>query len=233
MVFDYLLVNPHILMTTASAAQPSQPYIMGILKNTKYREKGTKHLTLFKNQDEEFVDWLRHQLPKTGTWTDADGKAHEWNGLKDFPADDPWTEEKYKAVCDEAFKLGFTDLSVGKVIPDVPFDQPMVQKYNRELAGHAKDEFVCFKGTKQIKVYRTTKVFVRVCQEGATWRDDQPIDGWGWTDGLNNALNRFIPLASILDKDGNPPAGYTISASDMPGAVRNVPGGETDVDDVL
>ena len=233
MVFDYLLVNPHILMTKATATQSSQPYIMGILKNTKYRERGTKHHTTFKNQDEEFIDWLRHQLPRTGTWTDSDGKQHDWNGLKDFPADDPFNEDKYKAVCEEAFKLGFTDYSMGKIIPDVPFDAPMVQKYNTDLAGHKADEFVCYKGTKQIKVYRTTKVFVRVCQEGATWRDDQPIDGWGWVDGLNNALNRFVPLASILDNDGNPPAGYTISASDMPGAVRNVPSSNTDVDDVI
>lgn len=231
MVFDYLLVNPHIFMTKESPNVKSQPYIMGILKNTKYRERGTKHLTVFKNQDEEFIDWLRHQLPRTGTWTDSDGNSHNWNGLKDFPADDPWNEDKYKAICEEAFKLGFTDLSMGKVLPEVPFDQPMVQKYNTELAGHNVDDFVCYKGTNQIKVYRHTKLFVRVCQEGATWRDDQPIDGWGWTDALSAAMNRFIPLASILDKDGNPPAGYSLSAGDLPGAVRNVP--TNDDEDVI
>lgn len=220
MVQEYLLSNPHIELTSATSQNPNQPYIIGMVQNVQkitvggreriIREKGTRRLTIFKNQDEEFVTWLRSKLPSTGTWKDADGKDHNWNGLRAMAAGEVFDQAAYDAVCKEAYELGFTDLFNGKWVT-VPFEQPMVQQYSSDLGGHRAGEWVTEKGSKQLKVYKGVQVFVRVLQEGATFEDDQAIAGWDWMTARSNSENRFKPLADVLRENGGAaPAGYEL-----------------------
>lgn len=230
MTFNYVLQNPHIELTSATSVNPNEPYIIGTIRNTQIKREKPRALTIFKSDDPEMVLALMKLLPKSGTWTDADRKQHNWNGLKELAAGEVFGDDQYKAAIElfKADEMAWCDFSGFKYIS---YKSPikLVQRYSQDLAGHKKDEWVCYPNTHAVKVVTEIPLFVGVAQEGATQEQDQYIQGWTPADRLRSAMKRYVPLDELkahpdmLTVNG---ITYEILASDAGDIGREVPGEE-------
>lgn len=243
---DYVLTRPHVFEVEDSTGNKTF-CVKGKIQyaDKKKRARNAKTDTLFPGDIEGFIADFRALLPKTGEWTDDDGKNYPWLGLKEPEKDEsgnpkPFTPMDYKAVCDFLFDEGYTDYSNG-IWRTVPFEQPMVMLYSQDMAGKRKEdgtlerdasgnvvplykkgEPVCYSGTKTVYVYREIEVFVRLEKEGVDYRTDVPMAGWSWMQRRKSAERMYLPLAEFLKRQESNAAlqAFTVQESDKPGAHR-------------
>lgn len=190
MLFNYKMTSATIGQIPAGKANAGMYYVVAQLKNVANRRGKSTTITVFANDDEDFVTAVRSVFPATG----IDPTTNQpWNGT-DTTA--PATGFDRLAAIKKLESLNGEDYTLfqgGKNF-STPLPGKYVMTYATNLNGHAAGEPVLEKNSSFVKVVSEVNIFVMMYDEAA----EQYVEGYTPADRLRSRMNNLIPLEEFI-----------------------------------
>lgn len=195
-LYNYVMKSATIgqIPTGKGKANEGMYYVVAGLKNEKNRREQVTRVTVFQNDDPEFVNAVRSVFPASGT----DQNNNPWNGTStevtstDFSMAEAM--KKLKNLDGEDYTI-FVDAKNF----DCPLPGKYVMTYATNLAGHQAGEPIKEKNSSFVKVVTSVEIFVMMYDEAK----DQYVKGWGPEDRLRSRMNNLIPLEEFIKDPAN------------------------------
>lgn len=189
-LYDYKMVACYIGRVQTGKANAGEYYVVASLKNKKQpREHATK-VTIYRSDDEDFVDAVRSVFPATGNDPTT---GQPWNGTD---ATAPATGFDKAAALKKLETMGDFDytLFTNAKNMDQPLPGKYVMTYATDLNGHKAGEPVLEKNSTFVKVVKKVNIFVLMLDEAS----EQYAKGYTPEDRLKSKMNNLIPLEEFI-----------------------------------
>lgn len=197
MLYDYLLKDVRIGKVEQGKRNAGDYYIVGTLKNAKFRHAHGTTETIWQADDKDLVDAIRSVFPKEG----KDAAGNDWNGSN---ADIKPEEFDYNAAMQSLRNLHGTDymLFPSSKMLSYKLDGLYCMTFATDLIGNGTAENPQFKkgsyimepSGNYVKVYDSVDIFVTMYDEAA----GQYVEGWGPRERLRAKMRNMVPLNAVI-----------------------------------
>lgn len=193
MLFDYKMTSATIGQIKSGKANEGMYYVVASLKNTVNLRGKATIITVFANDDPEFVNAVRSVFPATGNDPETN---QPWGGTDTAAPATGFNKLEAIKKLENLNGIDYTLFKGGKNF-EAPLPGKYVMKYATDLNGHKTGEPICEKNSSFVKVVSSVNIFVMMYDEAS----EQYVEGWTPADRLRSRMNNLVPLEQFVKEN--------------------------------